>query len=276
MFDRVTIFGRGLNPRSISGFSESQGIATDSHSNLYVADTDANDVEVFAPPYRQGPSSILATPAQWPVDAAVAKNGTVAAIIICQASGSRCGAPGSVEFFASAHAKMPCASVSGGTKISRLLWAGFDASDTLYVAGVENYATAAIGEIAGGCHATSLKILIPSVSIAFASGIQVDPHGRIAILNSLGFSGAPQIDVFAPPKRGSRNLRLLSQNELQDSSIVSSFALSKDGAYLFTAEPHYSLEYPYPGGGASTGQFVPPPSGGDLIEGVAVTPAALP
>jgi DNA-binding beta-propeller fold protein YncE len=276
VFDLVTIFGRGSSSRSISGFEESQGITTDRHGNLYVANTDANDVEVFASPYRRQAVATLATPGQWPVDVAAAKSGTVAAIIICQASGTRCGAPGSVEFFANEHAKRPCASVSGGTKISRLLWGSFDAAGTLYVAGVENYTTAMIGAIAGGCHANSLKILQPSVSIAFAAGIQVDPQGRIAIVNSLGFSGAPQIDVFAPAKRGSRNLKLLSQNELLDSSVVSSFALSKDGAYLFTAEPHYSLAYPYPTGGSSIAQFVPPPSGGDLIEGVAVTPAELP
>lgn len=276
VFDVVTIFGRGSGNRSVSGFNESQGITTDGHSNLYVANTLANDVEVFAPPYRKKPSATLDTPGQWPVDVAVAKSGTVAAMIICQGSGSRCSAPGSVYFFANDHATSPCAVVSGGRKISRILWGGFDAAGTLYVGGVEDYSIARVGAIAGGCQARSLRLLKPSVSIAFVAGIQVDPQGRIAIVNSLGFSGAPQIDVFAPPKHGSRSLKLLSQNKLLDSSIVSSFALSKDGATLFTAEAHYSLEYRYPEGGSSIGQFVPPPSGGDLIEGVAVTPAALP
>ena len=46
--------------------------------------------------------------------------------------------------------------------------------------------------------------------------------------------------------------------------------------HLYTAEPHYSLEYAYPGGGYLEAQLTPPPSSGNLIEGVAVTPAEQP
>lgn len=82
--------------------------------------------------------------------------------------------------------------------------------------------------------------------------------------------------MFAAPKFGSRQLKLVTQGALDDTGIVSSFALTKDGTRLFTAEPHYSLEYAYPNGGTEIGQLTPPPSGGDLIEEVAVTPAELP
>jgi hypothetical protein len=146
----------------------------------------------------------------------------------------------------------------------------------LYVAGINNYTTARIGRIAGGCNAASLTVLNPTVGISFAAGIAVDTLGRIAIVDSHGFSGSPLIDVFAPPRRGSQKLKLLAQATLNDSGVVSSFALNRDATLLYTAEPHYSLEYPYPGGGSAIGQLVPPPSGGDLIEGVAVTPAELP
>jgi hypothetical protein len=276
VFNTVTVFGSGGKTSTLSGFNEPQGITADRFSTLYVANTIDQNVEEFAPPFPNMPRGTISTPGQWPVDVAVAPNGMVAAINICQAAGSQCGGPGSVYFFSNNRAKSPCAQVSGSTQISRLLWGGFDSNATLYVAGVSNYTTVEVGAIHGGCNAKSLKLLKPSVAINFPSGVQVDPMGRVAILDSNGFSGAPSIDVFAPPKRGSTMLKLLTQSTLNDSGVVVSFALNKGATTMFTAEPHYSLEYPYPGGGTAIGQFTPPPSGGDLIEGVAVTPAELP
>jgi hypothetical protein len=275
VFNNVTIFSRGGRTRTLTGFNEPQGITTDGTGTLYVADTINQRVQEFAPPYPNSPSWSLSTPGEWPVSVAVAKNGTVAAVIICQPSGSQCRANGSVEVFANNHASSPCAVVPTDSKISRPLWAAFDASGTLYVGGVNNYTTARIGRITGGCSATALSVLQPSTSISFVAGVQVDTLGRVAIIDSQGFSGAPSIDVFAPPKPGSTKLKLLSQAPLNDSSVVSSFALRKDEKELYTAEPHYSLEYPYPGGGNAMAQFTPP-GGGDLVEGVAVSPAESP
>jgi hypothetical protein len=275
VFNNVTIFSRGGKTRTLTGFNEPQGITTDGTATLYVADTINQRVQEFAPPYPNSPSGSLPTPGEWPVSVAVATNGTVAAVIICQASGSQCGANGSVEFFANNHAASPCAIVPTDSKISRPLWAAFDAGGTLYVGGVNNYATARIERITGGCSATSLSVLQPSTSISFVGGVQVDTLGRLAIIDSRGFSGAPSLDVFAPPKPASTKLKLLSQAPLNNSSVVSSFALRNDDKELYTAEPHYSLEYPYPGGGNTMAQFKPP-GGGDLIEGVAVDPAESP
>ena len=69
-------------------------------------------------------------------------------------------------------------------------------------------------------------------------------------------------------------LKLLSQQTLHDSAVVTSFALTEDGTHIYTAEPHGSLEYAYPRV-VSRGRLQPP-SGGDLIEGVALTPAEVP
>lgn len=163
----------------------------------------------------------------------------------------------------------------GRLAISRLLWGAFDAHDTLYIAGVSDYTTAE-GLIRGGCAAVSLKGLEPTVAIDFPAGIQIDKDGRVVIIDSRGFSGAPGLDLFAPPKSGSLKLKLIAQNFLDDGGVVSSFALNKANTALFTAEPHYSLEYPYPNGGTEIGQFTPGSNGGDFIEGVAVTPASVP
>jgi sugar lactone lactonase YvrE len=165
--------------------------------------------------------------------------------------------------------------VSGDSKISRILWGAFDANGTLYIAGENAYKTSRIGAILGGCSATSLTILNPGSTIGFPEGVQVDKNGHIAVGDSHGFGQAPSIDVYDPPKAGSHRLTLISQVALSDSGPVSSFAFTKDGTTLYTAEPHYSLEYAYPGGGYSIGELIPPGSG-DLIEGVAVTPAESP
>jgi hypothetical protein len=271
----ITVFS-GTGTHTITGFQEPQGITSDAAGTLYVADTVNERIQEFVPPYPNNASATLKTPGEWPVDAAVAKSGLVAAIIICKAAGSQCGGPGSVEIFANNHASSPCASVSGGTKISRLLWGGFDAAGSLYVAGVDHYTTAVVGVVAGGCAATSLKVLKPNVAVNFVSGIQVDKSGRVAILDSQGAYGTPRLDLFAAPKPGSSKLKLIVQNFLNDSGVVVSFALSKDNTKLFTAEPHYSLEYNYPNAGFEIGVFSPGSNGGDLIEGVAVTPASVP
>ncbi len=270
----VTIFGK--QTRALGGFNEPQGVTTDAHGTFYVANTIARNVEEFAPPYRGGPSATISTPEQWPVDVAVAKDGTVAVVNICKPSGSSCVGPGSVSFYADNHAQSPCATVSNGAEVSRLLWGGFDAAGTLYVAGINDYTTTKIGAIAGECNAGHLTVLNPNVAISFPGGIEVDPRGRIAVISSGSFSSAAQLDVFAPPRSGSPKLKLVAGGTLSNSGVVLSFSLNKAGTALFTAEPHYSLEYAYPSGGEALAQLSPPPSGGDVIEGVAVTPAEIP
>ncbi len=248
---------------------------TDIAGNLYVSNTIDENVEVFAPPYRNKPAWTIPDPGEWPVDTAVAKDGTVALVNICQASGTRCGGPGSVAFFANAHDKSPCATVSGGTIISRTLSAAFARDGTLYVAGINAYTTAKLGVVTGECSATKLEALRPSVSINFPAGVQVDPRGNVATIDSGGPTRGTTLDVFAPPRQRSVRLKLLSQQTLHDSAVVTSFALTEDGTHIYTAEPHGSLEYAYPQGGYAEGQLSPP-SGGDLIEGVALTPAEVP
>jgi len=273
VFNIVTIFNRDGTTSTLSGFQEPQGLTSDSSGNLYVADTVNARTVVYAPPYRNRPTSVLPDPGEWPVDVAVAKDGTVAAVNICQPSGSQCGGPGSIAFYATNKSKTSCATVRAKSGM-KLLWDAFDANGNLYVVADLNYTKVVIGSISGECNATSLTVLKPNVKIVWAAGIQVDTSNNVVIINGFGNSGIPTIDVFRSVAN-SRKLKVLSQQPLLDSGTVVSFALSKDGSTLYTAEPHYSLEYAYPNGGYAEGQLSPP-SGGDLIEGVAVVPAAVP
>lgn len=276
VFNTVTIFNRDGTTRTLSGFAEPQGLTSDASGNLYVADTINARVAVFARPYRNEPVSVLPDSGQWPVDVAVAKDGTVAAVNICQPSGSQCGGPGAVVFYANNKSTTPCATVRGNSNMTAMIWDAFDANGNLYFSAVIDYATVVIARISGGCAATSLVVLKPNAKIAWAAGIQVDPAGNVAIINGFGNSGPPSIDVFSPPARGSHQLKIRSQQPLLDSGTISSFALTENGSTLYTAEPHYSLAYGYPNGGYAEAQLTPPPSGGDLIEGVAVVPAEVP
>jgi hypothetical protein len=176
-------------------------------------------------------------------------------------------------FYANKKSNKPCATVRGKSGM-KILWDAFDASGNVYFAASVNYTKVAIARISGECNATSLTVLKPNTQIVWAAGIQVDTNDNVVIVNGFGISGAPTVDVFqAVPS--SRKLKLLSQSPLSDSGTIVSFALTKDGSTLYTAEPHYSLAYAYPQGGYAEAELSPP-SGGDLIEGVAVVPPAVP
>lgn len=274
VYNTVTIFNRNGTTRTLSGFQEPQGLTGDAAGNLYVADTIDARIAVFASPYRNKPTSVLEDSGEWPVDVAVAKDGTVAAVDICQPSGSRCSGPGGIVFYANSKAKTSCTVVRGTSNMTAMLWDAFDASGNLYFTAVLNYSTVVIARISGECNATSLTVLKPNADIIWAAGIQVDTHNHVVILDGFGNSGPPSIDVFAAVP-DTRKLKLLTTAPLLDSGTISSFALTKDGSTLYTAEPHYSLAYGYPNGGYAEAQLSPP-SAGDLIEGVAVVPAAAP
>ncbi len=269
----VTIYKKNEKIRQLTGFDESQLLATDAAGNLFVANSAADSVEVFAPPYRNKPTFTISAPDESPAGVAVAKDGTVA-LIGCHLQGSQChGAV--VNFFANARAQSPCATVRGTVELWAIFSGAFDAQGTLYVAGLnEIYTRAHLGAVSGECSATKMIRLQPTTKLHFAAGVAVDPSGNIATIDAGDPSRGAVLDVFSPPSPGSRTLKLLSQNALAATGVVSSFALTKDGTALYTAEPRDSLEYAYPGGGNPLGELNPPRA--DAIEGVAVTPAEVP
>ncbi|HLX25837.1 MAG TPA: hypothetical protein VKR05_02500, partial [Candidatus Cybelea sp.] len=141
VYNTVTIFNRNGTTRTLSGFEEPQGLASDASGNLYVADTINARIAVFASPYRNKATSVLSDSGEWPVDVAVAKDGTVAAVNICQPSGSRCSGPGAIVFFAKSTSKTPCATVRGNSNMTAMLWGAFDAGGNVYFTAVLNYTT---------------------------------------------------------------------------------------------------------------------------------------
>jgi hypothetical protein len=265
----VDIFTGTKQTGQITGLRSPQGIATDVSGTLYVANSGADNVEEFAPPYANSPTATIADTGGSPVDVAVAGDGVVAILNIC--AGRRCNLPGSVDFYAKGNTTMPCATVSGGAATPTILFGAFDDAGTLYLGGLTVARTTQIARITGECKATTLTALTTSNAIAFPGSIQVDHRDDIAILDA----SLREIDIYAPPVN-SAMLTLVSTHHLLDTFDALGFALTSNGADLYTADggAKQSMEYPYPGGGASILRLTPHPPG--QFESVAVTPVESP
>ena len=59
-----------------------------------------------------------------------------------------------------------------------------------------------IGEVVGGCTATTITTLTTTNMLRDAFAIQVDKAGRIVLINSTGGSGYDVLDVYKLPKNG--------------------------------------------------------------------------
>jgi DNA-binding beta-propeller fold protein YncE len=270
--DVVDVFAGTKQTGQITGFNEPQGLATDLAGTLYVANTDANNVEEFAPPYSNTPTAIISDGSGSPVAVAVSSNGIVAVLNIC--SGPSCSLPGNVAFYANGNRTLPCEVVRGGVAATPLGGA-FDHKNTLYLGALNSGRVAQVSEIRDGCNARTITALTTSNTISFPADVQVDRSGNVAVLDVSAVSSA-QIDIYAPPTRHSKLLTLQSTAALVNAASPISFALTATGDDLFTADAgaHQAMEYAYPAGGNSVLQLNPRPPG--LFEGVAVTPAEPP
>jgi DNA-binding beta-propeller fold protein YncE len=70
----------------ITGLKDPGRIAVDTSGYLYVANSRATSVPVYAPPYTKGPKLTLSTPGYHPYAVAVSPNGVVAVLMTCATS----------------------------------------------------------------------------------------------------------------------------------------------------------------------------------------------
>ncbi len=266
----VDIFTGTQQTEQLTGFNEPQGLTTDRRGTLYVANTAAGNIEEFAPPYANTPTTIIADESGAPAAVAVSTAGIVAALNIC--SGTSCSLPGNVAFYAKGKTMLPCDVVYGGVAATPLGGA-FDDKGTLFVAALNSGRFPQISEIRGGCKAKTITPLLTTNTLFFPSDIQVDRKDNVAVLDSPAI-GVAQIDVYAAPVTHSSKLTLLSMAQLLNAAVPIGFALTPDGKHLWTADGGVSQaqKYAYPTGGSSSLQL----SVGGLPEGVAVTPAESP
>jgi hypothetical protein len=179
----------------LNGFNEPQGLAVDRLGNLWVANTGANNILKYAPPYNGAPVATLNDPGGYPADVCVDLNGNVAVTNIIDINGG----PGNIVFYA-AGAVNPTGAASGATFTSPRFCAyasngnlAFDDAD-IFNTGVVN-----LGLVLKG-NSNNMNAVINTLTITngigFPGGVQVPTHGGLAVLDQTGLV----IDNYKNPK----------------------------------------------------------------------------
>jgi hypothetical protein len=264
----VRVFdGEGrLQTRLKKGINAPFGLTTDSAGNLYVANSQGANVLVYSQPYKSI-SRTLNEPGRYPLDVAVSKAGLVGVMTETAPSG-----PGNVTFYKKGSTS-ECANVSD-SNWNEVSFGAFDAFGNLFVDGVDREGNPLVGEVSGGCAATSLTTLSVGNTMSGVAGVQV-VHGNILILNQNYTTFTPEIYTYAPPSGGSLGSPIAT-TKLSAGIEMESFAMTRDDRHLWIAHSDVAygrIEYTYPGG-----RFVKSFNEPRLVNafGIAVNPAASP
>ena len=250
----------------ITGLSDPEDLATDRAGNLYITlgggFSGSPAVLVYAPPYSNGPMLSLQT--GYPFGVAVSPQGIVA---VTGCTSPSCGNQGVI--FYPAGSAVPCAAVVPNPPV----YLGYDAFDDkgkLYFDASNASNSGLIGEVEGGCNATSAIPLTTGNTIGFAGSIQVDKADRIAIMDASSYA---VIDTYLRPKNGSLG-NPVSTTPLANSPSAFPFAFTKSGRGIWVGDSvsGRASSYDYPTGGASEQTII----GGGYPYGIAVTPPLLP
>ncbi len=247
----VSIFSRTgkLNAYITAGLNGPSGVATDSAQQLYIANTQAGNVLVYAKPYSALTRTLKDT-AGMPVGVAVSSTGVVAVM-----NGGLNGS-GNVSFYP-AGSVAPCATVMGPGLSP--MFGGFDAAGDLFFDGYSSLTgdtTPIVAEISGGCGATAIEMLRVGNKLFQPTTIQV-LRGNILILDEPVFNQGPVLAEFnpviytyAPPSGGSLGLPTMTTALTQGITPVA-FALSSDGKHFWIVHGGVGagrIEYTYPRG----------------------------
>ncbi len=260
----------GKNPKmvgQITGLAQPQGLTTDASGNLYVANTNASNVLVYAPPYTGAPTLTIADPGEYPADVAVSSAGMIAVTNICDAPHCRLDT-GNVVLFSNGTSKS-CATVSDNAfNFTRVTFAEFDSSGDLYIDGLNGGYQTSIGLVVGGCQATDIIMIGQIYTVSFPGGLEIDTAGNIAVCDP----GRLQVATFAPPVAGSFG-DPVTTTPLNSSTLPIGLAVLSSGKDIYVADAGgagSAQEYGYTAGGTAAKIVA---SGGQPI-GVAVTPLA--
>jgi hypothetical protein len=261
----VTIWGANgqLNAILFDGITANpKGLATDAAQNLYVANLGFSNVNIYAKPY----TSIKLTlndAQELTMDVAVDKKGLVAVTNYLTVGLQ----PGSVSFFAKNSAQ-PCRTVQDSKWITFANDA-FDASGNLFIDGQDVFGTTLVGEVSGGCKATSITTLSLGNTISNPGGVQVS-RGNILV----GDVNQQTIYTYAPPLGGSLGSPI-AVTKLAGAEAPVTFAMEESGKAVRTADLNpnndYAALYKYP-----KGSYVSKIADHITPTGVAVYPPARP
>jgi hypothetical protein len=272
----VSVYGADGHRHALlsTGLDQPEGITTDAAENLYVANAQLHNVVVYSKPYRSiGPT--LGDPNEYPTDVAVSNTGVVGVTNLQ----STAGTGGDVVIYAKGSTSA-CATVSD-PNWSGMYFGAFDASGNLFIDGFDRNGNTLIGEISGGCGATSIAPLSTGVTIYLVGGVQVY-NGNILIEDQVGPGGplgtnTPTIYTFAPPTGGTLGQPLATTTLAAGGNwFPVTFAMMKDGEHIWIAHSGIAagrVEYSYPRGllvkSFDDSRYVTP-------IGIAVNPASIP
>jgi hypothetical protein len=256
----------------ISGLSAPVGVATDVSNNVYIGDSDGT-VPIYAPPYTGMPALTLSDSGYFPQNVAVSLHGIVAVANFCSAPS--CGA-GNVTIYAKGSATA-CTTITDAANFPYIEGDTFDRSGNLFIDGANPSGHTNVGEISGGCNATTVK-LINQNTTAVGGGIHVDRADRLAIFDALPIgSGGPEIRTYLHPHSETLgdpiSVTMLNSTH---GYCVEDFAFLPLGSALFVADycNGAAEKYAYPTGGTASKSI--PGIPGYAPADVAVTPPLVP
>jgi hypothetical protein len=232
------------------------GLATDREGDVYITNNNSGTINVFAPPYTTFPKLTLDDTGNYPDDVAISGRGLVAVANFNP----------SVTFYRKNSTK-PCATVADAS-FGGIIHDAFDDAGDLYVDG-ENGSGFVVGEIRGGCKATTIERLSTGNAIgSWPGAIKVDKHDRVAIEDGYG----QVIYTYNPPVNGSLGTPVTT-TPLPGVAGGYNFAFAASGRDVYVADYYNGVidEYAYPAGGTAEDTF----SVGDT-QGVALTPPLAP
>jgi hypothetical protein len=246
--DAVGVYGaRGRrNALLTAGLNQPAGIATDSAEKLYVANCGDSNVLIYPKPYT-AVATTLQESNECPNGVAVSNAGIVAVFNSPPLSGG----VGNVAIYAKG-ATSPCATVKNpNLEIPR--YGAFDASGNLFVDGFNSSGTTFVGEVSGGCRATTIAALVTANTIVQASSVQTR-NGSVLIMDlsagSVGQLLNPAIYTYAAPSGGSLGSPKTT-TRLTNGLETMVFTLAPGGNTIWAAHTGIGaggIEYTYPRG----------------------------
>ncbi len=248
---------------TITGFSEPQGMGGTKAGSFYVADTGNSNILLYANDFKTKIAT-LKDPNQYPVGVSYyEKTGIVGVTNIISTSDGA----GSVSFYAR-EKTTPCVTVSSSSW-GRVYFDAFDADGNLFIDGEDTSGNVLVGEITGGCKATTITTLKVSNAISFPGGVQVTKTGDIAIGDQEGAA----VYTYKAPVKGSLG-KPIETTPLTGSSDAVTFAFTALDKYLWTADAGLaaSEKFDYPAGGSPVAGI----TGFSEPIGVVVTPVEVP
>lgn len=272
----VSVYGADGHRHALlsSGLSQPEGLTTDAAETLYVANAQLHNVVVYAKPYRSI-GLTLDDPDEYPTDVAVSNTGVVGVTNIQ----STAGTGGAVRVYAKGSTSA-CATITD-PNWSGMYFGAFDATGNLFLDGFDRNGNTLLGEVSGGCGATSVATLSAGVIIYLVGGVQVY-NGNILIEDQVGPGGplgtpTPTIYTFAPPVNGSLGPPIATTTLTAGGNwLPVTFAIMKNGEHIWIAHSGIAagrVEYSYPRGllvkSFDDSRYVTP-------IGIAVNPAAIP